>query len=122
MKAGSIIPEYYDIRENGVKSLWEIKKRDSQQIRLWVYPDENGDAEGYYYQDDGFTFDYTKRMYNLYKFYFSSDGEKAEFSIELLHNEYKGQKTNFVVRAVSSENDVAVDFDGTSKVVIDFEI
>ena len=87
-----------------------------------MYPDENGDAEGYYYQDDGFTFDYKKRMYNLYKFYFSSDGEKAEFSIELLHNEYKGQGTNFVVRAVSSENDVAVDFDDTSKVVIDFEI
>lgn len=95
-----------------VKSLWQLRKQKEIDVRLWIYPDENGKATGYLYEDDGFTFDYKDTnenklsRYNLYKFsyHLKPDGDE-EFSAELVYGKYKGQRITFKVRVVSYDNE-----------------
>ena len=86
-----------------------------------MYPDENGHATGYLYQDDGFTFEYLKDKYTLYKFRYQSHGSKAELSIKHLHNEYQGQKTNWLVKVVGVDKVIEVEVTGT-KVKFDIDL
>ena len=77
-----------------VKSLWQIRKQSSADVRLWVYPDELGSAVGYLYQDDGFTFDCDQGHFNLYRFEFESEAGKGSITVSCIHNGYSGQILN----------------------------
>jgi len=92
--------------------VWQIRKQDAQDVRLWVYPDRHGFATGFLYQDDGFTFDYQKDIFNLYSFTFKKNNGKSEFTIKLENHKYDGQKTNWKVRVAGSDKDVEFELSG----------
>jgi alpha-glucosidase (family GH31 glycosyl hydrolase) len=99
-----------DIINFRIKSLWQIRKQEEQDIKLWVYPDNQGQAVGYLYQDDGFTFDYQKDIYNLYKFYYSIKNGKPNMEIISKHSNYEGQKINWTVKVAGSDEEVEIEF------------
>jgi alpha-glucosidase (family GH31 glycosyl hydrolase) len=99
-----------DIINFRIKSLWQIRKQEEQDIKLWVYPDNQGQAVGYLYQDDGFTFDYQKGIYNLYKFYYSIKNGKPNMEIISKHSNYEGQKINWTVKVAGSDEEVEIEF------------
>jgi len=122
VKGGSIVPEFFDVRKQGVKSLWQIKKQPAAAVQLWVYPDAAGKAVGYLYQDDGFTFDYAEGRFNLFKLEFEAADGKATASVKYLHKGFDGQRLEWTLRVVGCSQLVELELDEVTEAKAEFDL
>jgi alpha-glucosidase len=76
VKAGSIIP-LYDFE---IKSTGDFKtKRD---LTLRIYPDKDGNAQGFVYEDDGETLNYREGVFLITKIEYQSNGNIAKIKLQ----------------------------------------
>jgi len=76
IKAGSIIP-LYDFE---MKNTDDIKKK--RDLTLRVYPDKNGNAQGFIYEDDGESLDYQREAFLITKIKYQSEGNTAKVRVQ----------------------------------------
>jgi len=76
VKAGSIVP-FYDFE---IKSTEDLKKK--RDLTLRIYPDKDGNAQGFVYEDDGESFNYQKGVFLTTKIEYQSHGNIAEIKIQ----------------------------------------
>ncbi|CAI2380529.1 unnamed protein product [Moneuplotes crassus] len=110
VKGGSIVPEHFNIQQNEVRSLWEMRKTGVSQVKLYIYPDENHKAKGYLYEDDGFSTDYTHQKYNLIIFSYSCVNSKDKLRVKYLNRGYD-RKTSFIARVITKDKEVSFEMD-----------
>ena len=73
---------------------------------LHIYPDANSEAQGFLYEDDGFTLDYQNGAYSLYSFRYSIIDGEDNLEIKQLKSNYKKQEIKFIAKIVTSEKQI----------------
>lgn len=76
IKAGSIIPLY----DFGMRSTVDLKEK--RDLTLEIYPDGNGNARGFVYEDDGESLDYQNGIFLITKIDYRSEGNIAEIKVQ----------------------------------------
>ncbi|MBT2680579.1 glycoside hydrolase family 31 protein [Bacillus sp. ISL-35] len=90
-----------------VRSSTEQKE---SEIKVHLYPSENGLSPFNYYEDDGKTFDYQQGNYFELKIDGRKEEDSLEITVDVLHNQYdpEWERVSFIVHGVEQELKVQI--------------
>lgn len=91
VKAGSIIPTSFNVREE-IPSILEVN----------VYPMDNGEYE--LYEDDGFSNNYKKGLYMITKFSYHYEVDNYTFTIKRLDGKNLLSRRSYIIRFKNTKN------------------
>ena len=91
VKAGSIIPTSFNVREE-IPSILEVN----------VYPMDNGEYE--LYEDDGFSNNYKKGLYMITKFSYHYEVDNYTFSVKRFDGKNLLSRRSYIIRFKNTKN------------------
>jgi alpha-glucosidase len=104
VRGGSVLPMGPEMNH--------LMERPFDPLIFTVYLDSNGQAEGSYYEDDGLTQDYEKKIYRRSLIHAQSDSDKLMISIRPIEGELKTEKRRLIFRIPSASQAQTVIVDG----------